>query len=144
MYAGSVAMMITNPLYAIFLALCPWHPRARSIAAAKACLREASFSGHTWTTHLLLLCCTVLCIMLCIVLCTLLCTVLCTVLCAVLSAVYCVLCCMVIAERAYLEEAKLLHACMLCCAIQNVHAASRPSRTRLTVHACHWFGSHKM
>ena len=156
-YAGSVAMMITNPLYAIIVALCPWHPRAGSIGAAKACLREASFSGHTWAKHLMLLCCTVLCLVLCTLLCAVLCavlctllyTVLCTLLCAVYPAVCCVLCCVPCAvlydnSRASLPLRGMMDVCMhaaLRCS--NYACASRPSRTELTVHACYWSGSHK-
>ena len=40
----SMAMMFTNPLLAIVMAMWPWHPRARAFKQAKACVQQASFA----------------------------------------------------------------------------------------------------
>ena len=39
-------MLFSNPLYAIFLALWPWQPRARAAKEAKACVEKASLLSH--------------------------------------------------------------------------------------------------
>ena len=42
MLTDNASMVFSNPLYAIFLAFCPWHPRAQAVKAAKICLEAVS------------------------------------------------------------------------------------------------------